>query len=160
MCVFSLCIDMTNFWNVRTLEGLYEIDPLFVDVKTENLQVCYVHCNKDNLRHHQLPRNCTTLVEQTCLTCCQNVKAWKLLPCIQHTLCALNNWMLTNSAKACCFFSEYCTDRTTIIANEDLYHTSKHLSQISSYICVNCKERFLQLAKSKKLVWRETQKGQ
>ena len=72
--------------NVRTLKGLYEIDPLFVDFKIENLQVCNVHYDKDRRRHHQLPSDCTSLVEQTCLACCQNVKTTRLQPCIQHTL--------------------------------------------------------------------------
>ena len=63
--------------NVRTLKGLYEIDPLFVDFKIENLQVCNVHYNKDRRRHHQLPSDCTSLVEQTCLSMppeCENNK--------------------------------------------------------------------------------------
>ena len=68
----------------------------------------------------------------------------------QHTLCGLNNGMLTNSAISCCFFSEYCTERTTIIDNDDLYHTSKHLSEISSSVCMDCKEPFLELAKVKR----------
>ena len=40
------------------------------------------------------------------------------------------------------FFPEYCTERTTIIDNEDLYHKSKHFSEVS-------KEPYLELAKVK-----------
>ena len=109
--------------------------------------MCNVHYNKD---HHQLPSDCNSLVEQTCLACCQNVKTTKLQPCIQHTLCGLNIGMLTNSAISCCFFSEYCTERTKLIDNYDLYHTSKHFSEVSSYICMNCKEPYLELAKVKR----------
>jgi len=58
--------------------------------------------------------------------------------------------MLTNSAISCCFFSEYCTERTKLIDNDDLYHTSKHFSEVSSYICMNCKEPYLELAKVKR----------
>ena len=121
-----------------------------MDVRIEHLKVCNVHYNKDSPRHYQLPSDCTTLVEQTCITCRQKVKTTKLQPCMKHTLRTLNNGMLINSAISCCFFSEYCTESITIIDNEDLYHPCDTLSQTSSYVCMNCKEPFLELAKVKK----------
>lgn len=47
---------------------------------------------------------------------CENNKI-TTVPCIQHTLHKLNNEMSINSAISCCFFSEYCTENTTIIDN-------------------------------------------
>lgn len=53
------------------------------------------------------------------------------IPCIQHTLHKLNKYeMSINSTISCCFFSEYCTENTTIIDNSP----SSFTYQVTIYV--------------------------
>lgn len=128
------------------------------DFEIENLKVCNVHYNKDHRRHnHNQLSGTICLADQTCLACCKKVKTTKSIPCTQHTLRIVNNTTSIDSAISCCFFSEYCTESSKIIDNENLYETGVKESQISSYVCIKCKDPFVELAKIRRVY--EDQQG-
>ena len=164
-CAISDCKNPcgTAAKSIRALKGLYEIDKVFIGLKEseiESLKVCNAHYNKDHRRHNQQSRSGIHLTDRTCSVCNETIKTTKLQSCNYHSLTTSSNDLTVNRAISCCFFTEYCTKTSKVIENEHLYETVDIASQTASYICMKCKEPFVQMVKAKKRVWRTTTENQ
>lgn len=86
------------------------------------------------------------------MTCNKKVRATRSLPCHKHILQVQNGEVFICSSVSCSFFLESTPHKASTEENEGFYHQCSAISaaKITNYVCVECRDPFLEMAKMQK----------